>query len=719
MTFLYIIVIVLLLWRLRMSWVIIGGSVSVFCYFAFTFTIVSPSSLEIEDERIQKWEGRVISAPINRKEYLQFNVKDLQKEKKWRVTTFSTSAQIAGLDVGSICRFTAMQAPVQQARNPGAFDFGEFLQSKGISGSLHADSKSIACKATKGISVIHQFREFIIVNIQKAYSPSTASWIMTLVLGNDEWMDEDIVELFQRWNLSHLLAISGLHVGLCITFFTLLSFRTGFLTKESIRWLLICLLPLYSIIAGGAPSVVRAVWMAEIILFMTWLQKRRPVTDIISFLVVVLLLIDPYLGFQLGFQFSFLVTFALLLSKQLFTTISPLRTLLHVSIISQLTLIPIQVHQFYILNPVSIVANVFLVPIFSIILLPFCIFLAIVNWLPVVVISVLDQLFTIVIQFLIQCLHIIDQYLYIDWVIGEISLLSGVGYYSMFFIFMYMWEQQKNVKAFIASTTMVSVLIVHSLFPYFSPVGRVTMLDVGQGDTIIIEWPYRKHVLMIDAAGKTFNDNGEIFTYAIKPYLHSRGIGNVNTLILTHKDRDHMGSAELVLDHFHVETLLLNPFYQLDSTPEDIDVKNLQTGDTVTIENITFVVLHPKREAKEKNENSLVLSTSIGGKSWLLTGDIGKETELEIVQQFPGLTTDVLKVSHHGSRFSTSDSFVKEVNPSVAWISVGEKNTYGHPAKEVIDLLAGEGIYAMRTDLHGAVYYEFKEKTGTFFQYLP
>ncbi|KGP73135.1 hypothetical protein N782_07125 [Pontibacillus yanchengensis Y32] len=684
-----------------------------------TFSIAPASSMEVVDHSSENWEGRVISTPINKKNYLQFNLKDLHTEEKWRVTAFHESIHEVEIDIGSICTFTATKEPVQQARNPGSFDFAEFLQYKGFSGSLHADAQSIYCRDTKGLYAINQFRGSVIESLNNTYSPSTASWVMTLVLGEDKGMDDSIVQLFQRWNLSHLLAISGLHVGLCIAFFTLLSIRTGLLTKETIRWMLIVLLPLYSIIAGGAPSVVRAVWMAEVILLMTWFHKRWPVTDIISFLVVIFLLIDPFLAFQLGFQFSFLVTFSLLLSKKLLQNISSFRTLLHVSIISQLTLIPIQVHHFYILNPVSIVANIFLVPIFSFILLPYCILLVMVYWLPFPITSLLDQFFTILNTILMRCVQILDQFLYVEWVIGEISLEVGVAYYVLFVAFMYFWQQQMYVKTLVASTMMVVVLMAHSLVPYLSPVGRVTMLDVGQGDTIIMEWPYRKHVLMIDAAGKTINDNGELFTYAIKPYLHSRGIGKVDTLLLTHKDRDHMGSAEQVQNQFNVETLLLNPFYQLDNTPEKINVRHVQKGDTFIIEGTSFMVLHPTYEAGEKNENSIVLSTKLGGKSWLFTGDIGKEMELEIMHQYPELTADVLKVAHHGSRFSTSSLFLEELNPSVAWISVGEKNAYGHPAKEVIDLLVKEEVHIMRTDQQGAVFYEFKEETGTFYQYLP
>ncbi len=666
-----------------------------------------PSDTPFPDDK-KNWSVTIIDAPEKRSDYTRFTAET--EKQKWLVYAFQSSP---GFKYGATCQFSGTPEEPEQARNPGAFDYRDYLRSKGYKGVITIDGR-VSCRGESLLAKAFQLRRQVIQRIQNVYSEQTASWVVALVFGEDRFLGERQVESFQRWNLSHLLAISGLHVGLFIAFFSYIGVRIGVVTKGKMKAMLMVFLPLYCLLAGGAPSVMRATFMAEAVILMTFLNQRWRITDVLSIGVLVILWIAPSLLFQLGFQFSFLVTFALLLSKSIFLqSKSFLFSILRVSLVSQLAILPIQLHAFYTYNPLSILMNVLYIPFFSFIILPFCLILVLLTFLPEFISGAAGILFQNVLSFGMDLLYVLDKWTYMEIVTGELLFSVSVVYYVVLVHMMREWSKGKYQNAFFSASLLVMVLITDASLPYFSDKGRVTMLDIGQGDTFVIEWPYRERIMMIDAAGAV-NSDEDVFKNVIEPYLLSRGIKRVDVLLLTHHDVDHMGSASQVMSRFRVKKVVTSSYYEAEM-PQKTHVK-VQKGDVFHVGASTFRVLHPDRNRLDTNENSLVVQANIGGRNWLFTGDIGGE-----VEQLLNVTNevDVLKVSHHGSRFSSDEQFLKEIHPDIAWISVGRDNTHGHPSPKILTRLKEKGVIVMRTDRYGAVYYEFSGRTGTFYRHAP
>lgn len=232
---------------------------------------------------------------------------------------------------------------------------------------------------------------------------------------------------------------------------------------------------------------------------------------------------------------------------------------------------------------------------------------------------------------------------------------------------------------------------------------------------------------MIDAGAKfSFEDRqatASNYERIIKPYLRSKGIHHIDALFLTHEDIDHMGSLPFMLEDGIVKTIYVSNYFIFpDDLSEKMDegkipVYRVAARDVIDVNGQLFAVLAPLQDKNSANENSLVLYTEIGGKSWLFTGDIGKDEELEIVRTFD-FQADVVKIAHHGSRTSSAESFLQEIASDTALIPVGKNNVYGHPAKEVMETLDILGIDVFRTDEHGAVQYIFNKEKGSFHPFL-
>jgi len=187
---------------------------------------------------------------------------------------------------------------------------------------------------------------------------------------------------------------------------------------------------------------------------------------------------------------------------------------------------------------------------------------------------------------------------------------------------------------------------------------------------------------------------------------------------------DHVGSVNYIIEDFAIEEIVINQFYELDEKTRqlwekfNIEITFVSFNEMLERRGQLFQVVSPEENRQTDNENSLVLYTELGGKSWLFTGDIGKETEVKIKQNYPSLNVDMLKVGHHGSNTSTDSIFIKEVRPEVALISAGVNNRYGHPTDEVIETLAKNDVIIYRTDVQGAVQYTFNKTQAEFSTFL-
>ncbi|ASN05172.1 DNA internalization-related competence protein ComEC/Rec2 [Virgibacillus necropolis] len=648
-----------------------------------------------------------------------------QEKEEWNKNAFNQ------LKHGATCHLTGLMELPDQSRNPGQFDYRSYLQTKGISYQLTLSSlENITCEGSSYLNSIFETRLSLINFVISKTDPYTAKWLSALILGDDSHLDKETIELFQKWNLSHLLAISGLNVAIIIAITYFLLIKLNLFTKEKAQWLMIVILPLYALIAGGEPSVWRACLMVFVLISLRKLNTVFTLTDGLSIIFLLMILFDKFIVYHIGFQLSFLVTFGLLLSaKWIASTQSSLMISLQISFMAQMMIIPLQLAYFYTFQPLSMLVNVIIIPYFSFFVIPIMFIILLLSPFSNTILSVLNTIFESTNQAVIYFIHVLDQVAYFPYILGPLPFMVVLLYYVLFLLLMDAVQREKKMRAMKIGLLTVCLITFIAIKPYLSPYGTVTMLDIGQGDSFIIELPYRKAVFFIDAGAKMSFENKEAtdmkYEQVIKPFLYANGIAKINALFVTHEDVDHVGSAPFLLEDYKVDRVFLSDYYQLPSETinkwkqKGILVQRLQAGNEIDFHGYPIQILSPHTDKKETNANSLVLHMNLGGLGWLFTGDIDKQIEKELVKKYPGLTFDVLKVAHHGSDTSTDKSFIEQYKPKYAWISVGENNSYGHPTKDVLDVLEDEGTRIFRTDQDGAVEYHFKKETGTFLKYLP
>lgn len=708
------------------------------CLFFFTFIpdldMISLSNNDNPSKHVQtQIYGQITSSINESKSKIDFVLQDKHSGNKLLIVYFKNKKeqkQKHKLKYGSTCYVSGKRELPDSSRNPGQFDYQGFLLSKGIRYQVIIRSlEDLECRGSSTLNKIYTIRDNLISYVTEQVSPRTAAWLNALVLGDDTLLSEDTVTLFQRWNLSHLLAISGLHVGLIVGLVYFILIKLNIMTKEKAQWIVIFFLPFYAFLAGGEPSVWRASTMVLLFMVVRKLKVKFSATDVLSIVFIVLLIFNKYIVYSIGFQLSFIVTLGLLLSKKwLLQSNSPFFTILKISFVSQMMILPLQITYFSTFQPLSILLNVVVVPYFSLFVIPFMFILLLLSPLGIFT-SFMDQLFVQLHDLFISFLEVIDQIAYFPLALGSFTLTGTVIYYVLYLSLMNKAQREESTQAFKYGCCLVLLIIGIAIGPYLSPVGSVTMLDIGQGDAIVIELPYRKGVILIDAGARmSYEDNkltDSVYKQVIKPYLLSKGIQEIDAIIITHGDTDHMGSVPFILQEIDVNSVIVNNYYVFNEKmmqsldPAATKIKRVESGDQLHVGGQRFYVLSPYKDNGSTNENSVVLFALIGGRYWLFTGDIGKETELDIVEMYHELKVDVLKVAHHGSDTSTEPSFLKLVQPRIAMISVGANNSYGHPSQEVLKTLKESHTIILRTDKQGAIQYFFKGNGGTFKTYIP
>lgn len=679
-------------------------------------------------------QGRIIESPIIQMNKVEIILELDFSSEKVIVLYFPEEREelqdaVYSLRHGASCIIQGETERPEGARNPGEFDYQEFLLSKGITSQVILKKLSeIECEGATFWQRFFFLRHQLIGETQQAVSDYTAAWVNALVLGDDSLIDDSVITLFQDWGLSHILAISGLHIGIVVGLVYFLLIKTAVLTKEKAELVVLLFLPFYAIIAGGEPSVLRACMMVVLFILLNRMKIIISATDVISVVFLLLLLSDRFIIYHIGFQFSFMVTFAIILSRKWLTLVSPVYQLLIISFISQMAILPIQMNYFSLFQPLSILLNLVVVPYFSVFVIPFMFFLLLFSFLPSTFLHAFDMLFVGIHHAVIQSIEWVDRLFNYPLLVTDLPVWFFILYYFALLLGLFYLERKLLKKAFLCFFLLSVLLIGYAAIPYFSSEGKVTMFDIGQGDAFVIELPYRKGVIAIDAGAKfSFEDmepSPSVYQRIIRPYLRTNGIHQIDALFLTHEDLDHMGSVRYMLEEEIVKEIYVSEFYEIEdgvlqlAEEKDIPIYRITSGEVISFHEQLFSVLSPLRDKQKTNENSLVLYSEIGGRNWLFTGDISKEEEREIIERY-NLQVDVIKVAHHGSNTSSDPMFLESIGSNIAFISVGENNAYGHPANEVIQTLEELGIRIYRADQHGAVQYIFNEEQGYFETFLP
>ncbi|NIK11314.1 DNA internalization-related competence protein ComEC/Rec2 [Alkalibacillus almallahensis] len=637
---------------------------------------------------------------------------------------FDQEADSSHVVHGATCDLAAELSPPDPATNPGQFDYHSFLQNQGII-AISYNPALTNCEGNSIFSHLYQYRAILMDGINETFQTDTIAWLNALIFGDRQGLDEEVLGAYQFWNITHLLAISGLHVGLTLGLIYYVLLYGLKLSKERINLILLVFIPLYIVIAGANPPVIRAGLMAALFILLSFFKKRLDTTDVLSFIFLIVLWIDPYLIYQLGFQFSFVVTFSLVLSKSLLAQSNHwLTQSLIISLVSQLAILPIQLTHFHFTNVLSILINLIMVPIYSVLIIPLSLLLLISVWLPQSISFLLERVFLGMQEIIQSIFSIMGQPHFAAWVTGEPPMIAIVLFYITWLVMMRLWELKELGKAALASCVMISILLIAQYSVYFDKNLYLTMLDVGQAEAVVLELPHRKGVLLFDAGEEvSFSEvqSHDNYENIIKPFLWSRGIKHLDGLWISHADYDHIGSASQVIHDFHPELLFRYPLEHSELDSLIVPTLTVEKGDVIEWKDATFTVLAPNVEkvSDDENERSVVVLVEYDDFSILMTGDITNSVEEELINAEKLGEVDILKVAHHGSDTSTSELFLQHVKPTAALISVGHNNPYNHPSPEVYDRLVKHGIAVYRTDENGAITIKFINGQHTADPFIP
>ncbi|WP_404428773.1 DNA internalization-related competence protein ComEC/Rec2 [Sutcliffiella horikoshii] len=708
--------------------------------FSGYMTYVDNNNISLHHENETQFPGTVYSPVIIDGNKASFQIKSMQNEVlmvEYYMKLEEETSQIRELTLGDSCNWSGILKQPQQASNPHAFDYKNYLYEQKIHWILTLNLLPEACLSpsnTTFLTSIKQHRQQGINLISDYVEQPNASFMISLIFGDRSRLDDGILDAYQQLGLVHLLAISGLHVGIITAATFYIGIRIG-ITRQWMNLILIFLLPLYVLVAGGAPSVMRAATMTGVALTLMLMKKKVFSIDTIGLACIFVLLLNPYYLYHIGFQLSFSVSLSLLLASGILQKVqNGIAQLFIVSMIAQVASLPLLLYHFYQFSIWSPLLNVIFVPFYSLYVLPISFLLFFVLLVSPEHVSFLVPLLSYPLEFMNSFAVRIAEYPIGIMVFGKPSIPLMAAYCLSVIFFFYMWEINRRRYGVII---LLMCMVFHWNINYVNFFGKVVVLDIGQGDAIYIRLPFSKGDYLIDTGGAfTFPQEGwkerekEFHSGAdvLVPLLKAEGVRRLDKLILTHGDFDHIGNVESLWGEVEIEEVIVPQGFGVGEVEKEIikEAKRRGVRTQVAVSNTgwkegkaSFVYLHPTKFYESKNEGSIVLLAVLGNKKWLFTGDMEEEGERDLLQHYPNLNVDVLKVGHHGSKTSSTDRFLGAIKPDVAIISAGRNNRFGHPHQEVLDRLSQVDAEIYRTDLQGAIIFRFTLQGGTFSTLIP
>lgn len=626
-----------------------------------------------------------------------------------------------------------------EARNPGSFDYRAFLSGQGISATMRVkDATYITVIDNKGGVIVMRkliipIREYIRQIVGK-YIGEKGYLVLGILLGERRDMPEIVREDFRNAGLTHLLAVSGLNVGMLMLIAWQISATFGLLLPGRAIISLVFIW-LYAAVTAFSPSVVRATIMGSIVLIGWLMQKKTYSGYSLMAAAFLILAVNPLTLFNPGFQLSFAATWAIIVIYPLLiqlipaslTKKAPLKFLLEsifMSIAAIAGTVIIVACYFNQIAWISIVANLPAVPIVFL-MLSFGLLLVFFGWL-----TPLGVAYGAILRLLTDTMNEIVSF-FGSFPNGfiEVATPSFLLVITVAVLLLIIARVGKARWAVVALLVFLSFLFFISQVSMLIGNGagiKITFLDVGQGDCSVISWR-NGPVIMIDAGDR--KGTADAVKWTLLPFFRHMGIKKIDAFFLSHTDNDHAGGLPNLLDNFTVGAV----YHSADSCTgeawheawkkcreKNIPLIKLNSGMQLLVSVDTIDILSPDLgvEYRNANDSSVVMMLKTSGKSVLYCGDIGISTERLLAEKKNISAVDIVKVPHHGSRYSSSDLFLRATKPKYAIISVGSFNKYHHPHIETIKRLNSLGSEVFRTDKHGAVEVHFSNKRPIVLPYI-
>ena len=542
------------------------------------------------------------------------------------------------------------------------FDNQEYLYSLGInySGNINKSKKIGFFPTLKTLKYYYQ-------GYLKTYlAEDSYNYVSSLVFA-DNILNDELKDSYSALGISHILAISGMHI---ILLFNFLSFIMLKIFKSYHKKIPLIIISFYVILIGAPNSALRALLM----LLLSSINKGRnkyTKLDILSISLLTMLFFNPYRLFNTGFILSYLISFILLFENDYNDSKYMLLKNYKRYLIIFLITLPFTIKMNNKIHLLSLLLSPILTILFSYTLIPISFLL--------IIFPILDYVFKYIYIFInFYTINLAKYDIFIS--IKTFNIYIMIIYYVLFSFLLYTLVIKKGR---ILSSSLLNMFFFIIIFiKYLNPYSSITFIDVGQGDSTLIRLPYNKGIMLIDCYN-SFN------------YLKSEGINKIDYLVFTHSDNDHIGDYKKILNYFDVDKIII-PYYDEKFDELLISYNNITKVDykyEINLNNFYFDILGPIYPYEDANSNSVVIKLKIYDYTFLFTGDMTKEEEEDLVYEYNSyLDSDVLKVGHHGSSTSSSELFLKYVTPKYSVISAGLNNKYGHPNKEIVERLNNYSI---------------------------
>lgn len=610
------------------------------------------------------------------------------------------------------CRMQ-VKVPASPA-NPGEFDSKIYYASRGIDLIGYADLYQVSSTEKGRIRrFIYRLRSDASMVYNKVLTPEYAGILQTMILGLSGQMDSDIRDLYQRNGIAHILAISALHITILGSAFYKLLRKIG-LPYTAAGIPVILLLIGYGWMTGFSGSTIRAVMMFTLLLIGDMIGRTYDMLTATAASCIYMLLEYPIRIYDTAFLLSFsaVMTLGWIVPKclELDSSVRAWNKSLLTGVILQLVTAPVILHFYYELPLYGWLLNLIVVPLMTPLFI--CGTLGLFGYMihPVIGEMILMPCGWILSLYTWLCEQM-EHLPFSVLTLGYAPVWKIVFYYVMLFGVYLLWKYKKWSLIFLEISLCIGFLFLtepHSL--------DITMLDIGQGDSILLRLPDRK-IVLIDGGSSSRTSIGK---YVITPAVKYNGSDHIDYVFVSHMDSDHVnGILELIesgsYSGIRIRNLVLPSLAEQDesfvpllqaASEADIRVYLMNEMDSLHISGVEFECLYPDSDdcfLHDTNNNSMVISVAYHDFNMLFTGDLEAEGEKVIMDRYDLIPYDVLKVGHHGSSGASSEQFLREVHPKIAMISCGAGNSYGHPHAETLERLKNEESLIYRTDQNGAI----------------
>lgn len=640
-------------------------------------------------------------------------------------------------------------------RNPGGFDYRFYLLSQGIDALIYPSTARVSSLGPGKVSKMTEsaviIRGAMTESIKSALPSPSAELLTAILFGQRHHLPEEVEDNFRRAGVGHLLAVSGLHVGMVATMVLGLWRRLNL--KGNLPLVLaIALVIAYAYLTGMRPSALRAALMVSIALGALLLDREKDLPTAVAFAALVTLFLNPLLLFTIGFQLSYAATLALIYSyRPLQRVLSYLRcpryllAPLAITLAAQIGVLPLCIYYFQYMPTGALLFNLLLLP-----LIAFVVGLGLTGALISLFFSAAGAYLLWASRPLLELMLLITALSRLPGFYIPINppgipfLLIFYGLLAASLLFYYRWDNHnrwlekisvldyaqsilsgllpgKRIRMhFVAGSVLIlAVIFIWSgiLLPSKS-ILTVTFIDVGQGASGLIETPCGA-VILVDAGGQSawLGNPGEIGERVLLPFLRRQGIRSIDLAVITHPHEDHFGGFIPLVDEIALERILISPvagetehYDNLLNQAElagslisqTIDGQTWRCGTELILEIIGPPEPLFSGTTSDLNNNSIVFILRYGEIRMLFTGDIEDAAVIDLFRRRIDLRADLLLIPHHGGYMEAMPAFLEAVRPSLSIIQVGP-NSYGHPHPYIIGALEDAGVPIYRNDHHGAI----------------